>query len=128
DPRGVDMASGQFQMLSLPGLGEVAISTSGRGCSGEVRHTIRAVGRVSSALTALTPGASLGVRGPYGNAWPLAAARGRRVTVIAGGLGLAPLRGAIAELLADPESYPDAQLLIGARSPRDIPFLSEIAA
>ncbi len=117
---------GQFTMLSLPAVGEAAISISGT--SGDaIEQTIREVGAVSSALASLRPGHPLGVRGPYGNGWPLDAARGSPVVAIAGGIGLAPLRGAIRAMLADPQDYPDVRLFYGTRTPADIVFAGEIA-
>jgi NAD(P)H-flavin reductase/Fe-S-cluster-containing hydrogenase component 2 len=118
---------GQFNMLALPEVGEVAISISGqRGAA--ILHTIRAVGATTEALNALEPGAALGLRGPFGRGWPLAEARGRQVVVIAGGLGLAPLRGALRDLVAHPESYPSVRLLYGARSPDQVLYRDEILA
>ena len=116
---------GQFTMLSLPGLGEAAISVSGT-WGDAFEQTIRDVGAVSGALSALRPGQQLGIRGPYGNGWPLDAARGRPVVVIAGGIGLAPLRGAIRFLLEHPLDYPDVRLVYGTRTPDDILFGHEM--
>ena len=83
-------------MLSVFGVGEVPISFSGDPAdSGKIVHTIRAVGPVSTALTQLQEGAVLGIRGPYGTGWPVDAADGRDIVVIAGGLGLAPVRPAL---------------------------------
>lgn len=116
---------GQFHMLSLAGLGEAAISISGaEGPSYE--HTIRAVGPLTEALTSLEPGQQLGLRGPYGTAWPLEQARGRPVVLVSGGIGLAPLRGAIRQMLAEPHAYPDVRLLYGARNPRDVLYATEM--
>jgi NAD(P)H-flavin reductase/Fe-S-cluster-containing hydrogenase component 2 len=124
---GFRCAPGQFNMLSLPGVGEVAISISGeRGAA--ILHTIRAVGATSRALAGLEVGAGLGIRGPFGSAWPLAEARGRQVVVIAGGLGLAPLRGALRELVGHPQDYPALRLLYGARSPEQVLYREEILA
>lgn len=128
DSGGAGIEPGQFQMLSLPGLGESAISCSGRGPSGELLHTVRGVGPTSRAIEALTAGASIGVRGPYGNHWPIELARGRVVTVIAGGLGISPLRGAIRALMGPAAGVRELRLLLGARSPEDLPFAEEIAA
>lgn len=116
---------GQFCMLSLPEIGEIPISISGQS-GGALLHTIRAVGAASRALTKLTPGAEIGLRGPFGSAWPLERARGRNVVVIAGGLGLAPLRGALRELVEQPEVYPSVRLLYGARSPTEILYGPEL--
>ncbi|MEQ8661298.1 MAG: Ni/Fe hydrogenase subunit gamma, partial [Gammaproteobacteria bacterium] len=78
DGGGLAFAPGQFNMLYGFGRGESAISISGDAAQPQrLVHTVRAVGSVTRALAALTPGARLGVRGPYGTAWPLATARGR---------------------------------------------------
>lgn len=116
---------GQFNMVSLPGIGDVPISVSGVE-GGEVLHTIRSVGAATQALTALTSGESVFLRGPFGSSWPLLAARGRPVVVIAGGIGLAPLRGALRAMLADEEGYPDVRLYLGARRPADLLFQDEL--
>jgi len=118
---------GQFNMLTVFGAGEAAISVSGDPAApGRLVHTIRAVGAVSSALTRLEAGDALGLRGPFGIGWPMAEAGGRDVVVIAGGLGLAPLRPALYRLFAERERYGRVTLLFGARSPADILFREEI--
>jgi NAD(P)H-flavin reductase len=120
-------APGQFNMLTAFGVGEVAISASGDpGEPDRLVHTIRAVGAVSSALTRLDAGDVLGVRGPFGRGWPMAAAAGRDVVVVGGGLGLAPLRPVLYRLLAERARYARITLLFGARSPADILFHHEI--
>jgi NAD(P)H-flavin reductase len=119
---------GQFNMLYVPGIGEVPISVSGDSRAGPragIAHTIRAVGRVTTAMEALGPGSLLGLRGPYGSAWPLGHARGRDVVLVAGGLGLAPLRLAITTLLAARSDYGRLVLLYGARQPADLLFAAE---
>jgi NAD(P)H-flavin reductase len=123
----LDFAPGQFNMLYLPGVGEVAISVSGdpEGARHLV-HTIRDVGKVSGALTRLKPGAQLGVRGPFGSAWPVEAAAGHDVVVVAGGLGLAPLRPAIYRLLAERGRFGRMALLYGTRGPGDILYPREL--
>jgi NAD(P)H-flavin reductase len=120
-------APGQFNMLYAFGAGEVPISISGDPARPEhLVHTIRAVGAVSGALARLRRGDALGVRGPFGSAWPLEAARGDDVIVIAGGLGLAPLRPAIYRLLAERGRYGRVVLLYGARTPADILYAREL--
>lgn len=121
-------APGQFNMLTAFGVGEAAISMSGNPASGPLTHTIRAVGPVSRALTQLRPGDTLGVRGPFGVGWPMAEAEGKDVVVVAGGLGLAPLRPAIYRLLGDRARYGRVTLLLGARTPADIVFRHEVEA
>ena len=83
-------------------------------------HTVRDVGAVSGAIARLAAGAMLGVRGPFGTAWPTEAAEGSDVVFVAGGLGLAPLRPAIYQVLAQRERYGRVVLLYGTRSPPDI--------
>ena len=118
---------GQFNMLYLPGVGEVAISVSGDPAGARhLVHTIRDVGRVSGALTRLSPGDWLGVRGPFGTSWPVEAAAGHDVLVVAGGLGLAPLRPALYRLLAERRRFGRVALLYGTRSPADILYPREL--
>ncbi len=116
---------GQFHMLGLPAIGEVPISIAG-GDGRSVDHTIRAVGAVSGALAALEPGHALGIRGPFGSAWPLEACVGRPVVVVAGGVGLAPLRAALDTMAARPLDYPSVRLLYGARTPADLLFTDDL--
>lgn len=118
---------GQFNMLTVPGVGEVAISISGDpDAPDQLIHTVRAVGGVTKRLVGLEAGASLGVRGPFGTAWPTEAAEGSDVVLIAGGIGLAPLRPAIYEVLARRERYNRVIVLYGARRPEDLLFLDEL--
>lgn len=119
DPNGLpDARPGQFNMLYAFGIGEAAISVTDGGAGGRGPvHTVRAVGAVTRALTSLEPGEPLGVRGPFGSAWPLDQCDGRDVVVIAGGLGLAPLYGAIAAILKHRQRYGRLAVLAGGRSP-----------
>jgi NAD(P)H-flavin reductase len=113
-------APGQFAMLYAFGVGEAPISVSSIGGDGAVVHTVRAVGAVTNAICAAQPGDMLGVRGPFGTAWPLAEAEGRDVVVVAGGIGLAPLRPVIHELLADRDRYGAVCILYGGRTPAEL--------
>ena len=114
-------------MLTVFGIGEVPISLSGDPAEpSRLTHTIRAVGAVSTALERLRPGDSVGLRGPLGTGWPLAKAAGQDVVVVAGGLGLAPLRPALYRLFAERERYGKIMLLYGTRSPDDILFRREL--
>ncbi len=120
---------GQFNMLTAFGVGEAPISLSGDPANGgRLIHTIRSVGAVSRALAALKPGEPVGLRGPFGEGWGLEGAAGRDVVVIAGGLGLAPLRPLILQLLAERERYSQVSVLYGARHPRDILFRRQLQA
>ncbi len=129
-PEGAAMppfAPGQFAMLYVFGTGEIPISVSGdvTGDGAQV-HTVRAVGPVSRALCALEPGTWLGARGPFGTSWPIAQAQGRDVVVVAGGIGLAPLRPVIYHVLAHRESYGRVVVAYGGRSPTELLFVSEL--
>jgi NAD(P)H-flavin reductase len=118
---------GQFSMLYAFGAGEVPISVSGGGeAGGRVGHTIRAMGAATRALCEIEPGAQVGVRGPFGNTWPLKEAAGGDVVIVAGGIGLAPLRLALNHLLANRDSYRAVSLLYGARTPDEMLYPSEL--
>lgn len=118
---------GQFNMLYRFGLGEVPISISGDPSRPDrVVHTLRAVGTVTKGLASLRPGEAVGVRGPFGAGWPMEAARGKDVVVVAGGIGLAPLRPAIYHLLARRQDYGRVVLLYGARTPGDLLYRREL--
>jgi NAD(P)H-flavin reductase len=120
---------GQVNMLSLFGLGEVPISVSGDpAVPGVRRHTIRAAGAASTGLARVRPGDTVGVRGPFGTGWDVAAAAGRDVVVVAGGLGLAPLRPAIYALLARRAEVGRVVLLYGGRTPADLLYPDELHA
>ncbi|HEY4463441.1 MAG TPA: FAD/NAD(P)-binding protein [Streptosporangiaceae bacterium] len=120
---------GQFNMLYAFGVGEVPISISGDpAADGPVRHTIRNVGMVTHALSTLAPGDQVGVRGPFGTQWPLSAAEGGDVVIVAGGIGLPPLRPAIYHLLGHRDRYRRIVLLYGARTPRDLLFTGELTS
>ena len=121
-------APGQFAMLYAFGVGEVPISISDHTAEhgGRLVHTIRAVGAVTEALCAVRVGDAIGVRGPFGTAWPLAEAEGRDVVVVAGGIGLAPLRPAIYHLLANRERYGGVAIVYGGRSPEELLYASEL--
>jgi NAD(P)H-flavin reductase len=119
---------GQFNMLYVFGVGEVPISISGDPAQPDVLvHTVRAVGAVTNSLSKLKRGDSLGVRGPYGTAWPVREARGRDVVLVAGGIGLPPLRPALYHILAHRDEYGRVTLLYGARTPRDILYTAELS-
>jgi NAD(P)H-flavin reductase len=124
--QGFSFLPGQFNMLYVFGVGEAAISMSGDPTdTGPIRHTIRAVGSVTSALAKMRTGNALGVRGPFGSAWPVEAARGSDVILVAGGIGLAPLRPAICHLLRHRSDYGRVVLFYGARSPGDLLYTAE---
>lgn len=118
---------GQFNMLYTFGVGEIPISVSGDPTVRDrLVHTIRAVGAVSRRLCDHREGAVVGVRGPFGTAWPVDEAVGHDVLVVAGGIGLAPLRPAIYHLLSHRRDYGRIVILYGARSPSEMLFRSQL--
>jgi NAD(P)H-flavin reductase len=121
-------APGQFNMLYVFGVGEAPISISGDPSRPEtVVHTIRAVGAVTRALQRLGKGDQVGIRGPFGTSWPVEQAHGHDVVIVAGGIGLAPLRPALYYVLAHRAMYGRVALLYGARTPRDILYPKELS-
>lgn len=119
--------AGQFNMLYIFGVGEVPISISGDPNKMETLvHTTRAVGTVTKKMAKLKKGDVIGVRGPYGTNWPVKAAIGNDVVIIAGGIGLAPLRPAIYQIISQRKHYGKIILLYGTRTPADILFRHEL--
>jgi NAD(P)H-flavin reductase len=119
---------GEFMMLYAFGVGEAAISISGDPTvtDGSITHTIRAVGAVSRALHNAEPGSVVGVRGPFGTTWGLEEAAGRDLVMIAGGVGLCPLRPAVLGALAGRSRYGKVTLIVGARSRADFVFAAQL--
>ncbi|MEJ2681339.1 MAG: FAD/NAD(P)-binding protein [Gammaproteobacteria bacterium] len=117
---------GQFNMLYGFGAGEVPISFSGSpNARQSYRHTLRAVGKTSEALSQLQVGDQLGVRGPFGRGWPMDLLIGKHVLIIAGGLGLAPLRPVIETLVSQTDQYAGIQLFYGGKRPEELLYLSQ---
>ncbi len=118
---------GQFNMVYLFGVGEAAISiSSDPTCCDTLVHTIRHVGSVTFAMNKLKEGQCVGLRGPFGSHWPLESCRGRDILLVAGGIGIAPLRPAIYQLLKNRDQYGRVILLYGVRSPQDMIFKEEV--
>ena len=124
---GLPFEPGQFTMLYAFGVGEVPISVSGDPAqSGRLVHTVRAVGPVTRAICQAGAGDTLGVRGPFGRGWPVELAGGGDLVIVAGGLGLAPLRPAIYAALAGRERFRRVILLYGGRDPQGLLFDDEL--
>jgi NAD(P)H-flavin reductase len=120
-------APGQFNMLYVFGVGEVPISISGDPAHPETLvHTTRAVGTVTKVMRELKRGDVIGVRGPYGASWPVDEAAGSDIVLVAGGIGLAPLRPILYRVLAQRARYGKVVLLYGTRTPEDILFREEL--
>jgi len=125
--REFSFAPGQFNMLYVFGVGEVPISiSSAPGDLPLIKHTTREVGTVTRAMHQLKRGDVVGIRGPFGSCWPVQNAIGRDVVIVAGGIGLAPLRPALYRLMADREKFRKIVLLYGTRTPEDILYRREL--
>jgi NAD(P)H-flavin reductase len=123
----MSFAPGQFNMIYVAGVGEVPISISGDPLEPRSTvHTVRAVGSVTRVMCSLKSGAVVGLRGPFGSAWPVRKAQGSDIVVVAGGIGIAPIRPAIYTLLSYRDNYGRIAILYGSRTPRDILFRSEL--
>ena len=117
---------GQFNMLYVPGIGEAAISLSGDPCHAHgLAHTIRAAGNVTQALAKMGHSGKIGLRGPFGSHWPIDECAGKDVILVAGGIGMAPLRPLVYSLLGDRSRFGEITLLLGARTPQGLLFPDE---
>lgn len=124
-----EFAPGQFNMLYLHGVGEVAISiVSDPRDSHSILHTIRVVGRATRGLAALQVGDEVGVRGPFGRGWPLKAALGRDLVLVTGGLGCAPVVSVINYVMRRRERYGRVTILQGVRHADDLIWRERYAA
>lgn len=129
DGKKLGQRPGQFVEVSVMGIGEAPISVSSSpGRDGTFQLAIRSVGNVTGALHKLKVGDVVGVRGPFGNGFPLEAIKGKDILFVAGGIGLFPLRSLIQYVLDKRADYGKVMVLFGARSPAERLFLDELAA
>lgn len=118
---------GQFNELYLPGIGEAPISVSSDPSQPEkLGHTIRYAGNLTRAISRLQVGDVIGMRGPYGNAWPLERVDGGDLCIVTGGIGLAPLRPVLYEVINNRSNFGKVILLYGARTPADMIYTDEM--
>jgi NAD(P)H-flavin reductase len=117
---------GQFNILTVPGYGEAAISISSDTDDLEsIGHTIRLAGNVTNAIARLKVGDTVGVRGPFGTFWPIEECKGKDIYIAAGGIGLPPLRPVIYHIIKNRDKYGKVVVLYGARTPLDLQFREE---
>jgi NAD(P)H-flavin reductase len=127
DQRIEPMMPGQFNMLYAFGVGEIPISVSSLYEEyPQIVHTIQDVGAVSKACCSLHIGDQLGVRGPFGTSWPIDEAQYKDVLIIAGGVGIAPLKPLIESILKQRDLFGEVNVLYGTRSPDNILFHKDI--
>jgi len=126
---GYHFKAGQFNMLLVPGLGEAAISISSDMEDGHrIGHTIRSVGNITSTIARMNVGDVLGVRGPFGNWWPVDDWLGKDIVIAAGGIGLPPMRPVLYYIRRHRKDFGKVVVLYGARTPNDLQFASEYKA
>jgi NAD(P)H-flavin reductase len=127
DGGALPFAPGQFTMVHALPVGEAPISISGDPARPErLEHTVRDVGSVTHAITHAEPGQVLGLRGAFGTGWEVASARGGDLVVVAGGIGLAPLRPALVQVCAMRAEFERVVLLYGARTPEEILYPADL--
>jgi NAD(P)H-flavin reductase len=118
---------GQFVELSVFGEGESPFGVATAPCEPrQLRLSVQAVGRLTNALHGMSPGDEVGVRGPFGNGWPLNEAKGKNLLLIGGGIGFPPIRSALVAAMAEREQYESVSLFYGARSKEHITYASEL--
>jgi len=124
----LDHSPGQFVMLSIPGVGEapISITSSPSRSNGSFELCVRRVGDVTGALHRMQPGDRVGIRGPFGHGFPLEQMRGKDLLFAPGGLGLAPLRSLINQVLDERGTFGRVTILYGAKRPAEILFRKEV--
>jgi len=125
--RPIPFKTGQFMQLTVPGMGEAPFTPSSNPSElDRIEFTIMRAGRVTSRLHVMKKGDTVALRGPYGKGYPLEAFKGRKILIVGGGVGLAPLRSLILDLLNDMARYKNVVIKYGARSPEDIVYKAQV--
>ncbi len=118
---------GQFNMLSMPGMGEAPVSFSSLPLkNNSFIHTIRVAGNVTNAINRLKTGNAIQIRGPFGSGWPLDKLKGKHVIVAAGGIGMAPLRPVVHYLLENRKKFNELFLIYGSKTEEDLLYKDEL--
>lgn len=117
---------GQFAMVSIFGSGEIALSLPPSPTEDKLFFTVRNVGSVTGAMHRLKPGDRFGVRGPYGNGFQMQEYFNRNLIIVAGGIGLIPLRSVIMYALHNRKKYGKIQVFYGARTPKDLMYIENL--
>jgi sulfhydrogenase subunit gamma (sulfur reductase) len=121
--------SGQFALYSVFGAGEAPFCISSSPTRGDhLEFAVLQIGKVTNALHRLGVGAEIGFRGPYGNEFPLDFLQGKNLVFVAGGIGLAPLRSLVWNVMDNRDKYKNIDIIYGARSPSDLCFKYDLDA
>lgn len=125
--RKLEFSPGQFNMISLPGIGEGPFSIASSPLRRDgFEHTVRVVGDLTGAISRLDTGSILGIRGPYGRGWPVDTAKGKDILIVAGGVGLAPLRGVIELITKQRADFGSVEIMYGTRRPDALIYANEL--
>jgi NAD(P)H-flavin reductase len=117
---------GQFAQVSVFGIGEFPASLPPSPTEAETFFTVRRVGSCTNALYSVVPGSRFGVRGPYGNGFPMPAYEGQNLVFVAGGIGLVPLRSCIVYAIGHRARYERIQIFYGAKSPAELMYQDDL--
>jgi sulfite reductase subunit B len=127
DGRELGQKPGQFVEVSIFGVGEAPISVSSSPThKGSFELAVRATGSVTNKLHTLEKGAKVGIRGPFGNGFPLDTLKGKDILFVAGGIGLFPLRSLINYVMDNRKDYGEVTCLFGCRSPQERLFVGQL--
>jgi len=117
---------GQFCLVTIPGKGEFTLSLPPSPTEGKTFFTLRKVGVCSNAFQEYKPGDKFALRGPFGNGFPMESYYGKNVVVVAGGIGLIPLRSTIVYILGNRDKFKNLQIFYGAKNPETLMYADDL--
>jgi NAD(P)H-flavin reductase len=117
---------GQFCLVTIPGKGEFTLSLPPSPTEGKTFFTLRKVGVCSTAFQQYKPGDKFALRGPFGNGFPMESYHGKNIVVVAGGIGLIPLRSTIVYILGNRDKFKDLQIYYGAKNPETLMYADDL--
>lgn len=120
------MKPGMFCLVTIPGKGEFTLSLPPSPTEGKTFFTLRQVGVCSRAFQQYKPGDKFALRGPFGNGFPMESYYGKNIVVVAGGIGLIPLRSTVVYCLANREKFKGLQIFYGAKTPKELMYAEDL--
>jgi len=127
EPKSMNARPGQFIEVSVQGYGEATFAVTRTAQSGkEFTISVKRIGHLTKILHRSAEGDIIGVRGPYGNSFPVSEWHGKSIVIIGGGIGLAPLRPVIDHIVEHRKEFGDLEIIFGARSPADILYKEDL--